>query len=147
MLGLRNGYESHRVRLGSTIAVVRRLLQNIIERSAGFFFGGVMSDEENILSDVPERQPSSAHPWDSWKCSCCGFFVYNLDKNGYPSEGAPSPHFINRDYPVVCSVCWAEYVVLDKSEYFTKINKEAKESDAEKFRRNKKLGPGGNYFP
>src|SRR6266850_7065427 len=114
MLGLWQGpIQRNNLRLRAAASLVRRLLQDAIERSARFFFGGVMSDEENILSDVPERQPSSAHPWSAWNCSCCGFYVYNLDKNGYPSEGAPSPHYLSRDYPVVCSVCWAEYVVLD----------------------------------
>jgi len=99
-------------------------------------------DDEDILSD----RPDSAKHWDNWTCCVCQKLIYNLDKNGKPIEGAPTPHYVSRDYPVVCQLCFVLYSILDRSEYFTKLVKEDKLSAEERARRIKKLRSGEDYL-
>lgn len=132
------------LRLGSAVAVVRELLQSAIERSARFLFlGDKMNDDEDILSDVP-ADPIA--PWEAWRCVVCDFLVYNLDENGYPASGAPSPKFVSTDYPIVCKACWALYASIDSSKYFSQLAREAREAGVDRIKRIKRLGPGGTYL-
>jgi len=103
--------------------------------------------EDDIISDVPAEQVPSSRPWEPWRCTACGVFVYNLDDSGNPAPGAPVPRYISRDFPIACSVCWSLYTALDNSDYFKKIMRDHKVTEEERAKRNKKLGPGGNYFP
>jgi hypothetical protein len=96
--------------------------------------------------EQPNDKALSAAPWEPWRCSVCGLYVYNLDDEGYPASGAPSPRYISQTFPIVCSVCWTLYVTIDRSEYFAKLSRMDNISDEEKLRRIRRLRPGGEYL-
>lgn len=102
--------------------------------------------EDDILSDKPELAPVAPKAWEPWNCTACGVYVYNVDKLGRPIAGAPCPRYISKLHPIVCSACWSMYVILDRSEYFTKIQKEDVVSEEERARRLRKLRPGSDYL-
>jgi len=144
MLRLRkNNGKGSNLRLGFTTSLVRRLFQELLGRPAyGGAIRGQVMDDEDILSD----RPNSAHPWEPWHCSVCDKLIYNTDSEGKPTEGAPCPRYISQEFPVVCSLCWGLYVVVDKSEYMSKLSKEDKHSEAERAKRIKRLRPGEEYL-
>jgi hypothetical protein len=46
---------------------------------------------------------------DSWRCSCCGQLIYNVEwQNGlrYPVAGAPLPHFVSSEARHACVLCF-----------------------------------------
>jgi hypothetical protein len=65
---------------------------------------------------------------EPWTCDSCGLFVYNLDENGKPAPGAPSPYFggeySGRRYEQVCTACFQMKDALS-SDYWRSIQNTA----------------------
>ena len=81
---------------------------------------------------------------EPWRCIPCGQLIYNVeyvDGRPVPTEGAPMPLYIGKEFPMVCKVCWDMYHVLELSD--SGYWKKAQEEDVKK---QKKLGRGGNYL-
>lgn len=81
---------------------------------------------------------------EPWRCNTCNLLVYNLDDNGYPTEGAPMGHYADIDHQNVCSVCYFMITnpALADSNYWRGI----RAAEYDKRIKDKRLKPGSDYF-
>jgi hypothetical protein len=79
---------------------------------------------------------------ECWRCDHCNLLIYNvqeLDGRLYPAPGAPTPKYVSKMYPKVCSLCFDLHHILAESTYFMKIQTAYEE---ERDKRNKKASGG-----
>lgn len=57
---------------------------------------------------------------EPWYCQGCKHLVYNLDESGYPTEGAPAPHFWSTTYQKLCRTCY-QMAVMANTEYMRDV--------------------------
>jgi hypothetical protein len=58
---------------------------------------------------------------DAWRCDYCNIYVYNLEVKGGvlgPTHGAPTPKYLSKLYPKVCTLCFDMHNVIKDNDYF-----------------------------
>lgn len=92
----------------------------------------------------PRYPDSQAEPWT---CDFCGWFLYNLDNEGYPTDGSPIPNFVDGDFKQVCSLCYS--IARNKgfdTDYWRELHRKWAIAQEQRKRDNDRLTGRRDYF-
>lgn len=53
---------------------------------------------------------------EPWRCTGCDTLMYNLDEEGKPAPGAPTPRWWSMEHPKLCSLCYEMEMAAKKKE-------------------------------
>lgn len=83
---------------------------------------------------------------DPWRCDACQGLIYNLDRDGRPTVGAPGSQWGNIKYQRVCSACKAMLTPIENSDYWRSIQREWELLQEKRRKDNDGLSGKTDYF-
>ena len=129
--------------VGPVTLTIARICHERDKHSGPDILGHPLVPKREVVM-MPQEQLECHEPW---RCTSCQQFMYNMDANGKPCFGAPQSHWWSNEHPRVCSLCYSLVLLLTGKDYWSRVHEEDRKKDAERREKNKKLGPGGTYFP